>query len=29
MASTESGGGQKRATRRTEDVEEVETTAEA
>ena len=29
MANTESGGGQKRGTRRTEDVEEVETTAEA
>jgi ubiquitin-like protein Pup len=29
MASTESGGGQKRASHRTEDVEEVETTADA
>jgi ubiquitin-like protein Pup len=29
MASTESGGGQKRASRRDEGVEEVETTAEA
>ena len=29
MASTESGGGQKRASRHTEDVEEVETTTDA